>query len=565
MKRIARLIPWQLVAVLVVALFPLLLTFKNISVGLVDWRDYPFIVWVMEQNVRSIVSLDFAGLANTNGYYPFDGTKYLSDLLIPQSILMLPLGLLTNNLILKFNLVFALTIFLNIITTYYFWFSIFKDRKIAAIGSFLTSFSPFFHSNINHFQMITFWPFFAALFFLFKEREKAKTYVYVGVLLAVQFLASAYLGVFLAFVVLAFALSQSLTNKNLSFIKYFGIAILIFLAIDGVFIKGYIDAKSQFEIVRGYTEYIFYSAHAADYLFPKAINSIVYRLPLFGNWNALSGHFGEAAQFPGFSVLLLAVVALIKNQKDKGFFVGIKFGKSELFFVTLILAGFLFSLGPRLQFNGNYDHLPLPYHFVVKYLPLVNSVRTPGRWSFIFYIGLIYFALKAMSKIKSKFLFTAIAVFMLFEYLPISIPSEVQSYVDQNDHVLVNECQKDNLVALQIPVTHFDVKGGIVEGLSYITKEELASLYHGCRFVNGYSGYDLPHIQGIKNGLYESLNVYNPELFYETIVNSQAELIVINRQHILLELEENLLPTLSLLVNEGKLEQISQWIYKVNK
>lgn len=565
MKRIRERVPWFLLMVLLIALIPLSKTINNIGTGLVDWRDYPFIVWVMEQNVTDIKNFNFSNLANTNAYYPLTGTRYLSDLLLPQSVFMVPLSFVSKNIILNFNVVFVLTIMLNIVSTYYFWFFVFKDKKLAAVGSFLTSFSPFFHSNINHFQMITFWPFFAGLSFLFKETLKTKNYAIAGIFIAVQFLASAYLGVFMAFVVVTHAIVSSLNDRNLSFVKHSIVAIAVFLLLDGVFVKGYLGAKSQFEIVRDYREYIIYSAHVADYLFPKMINSIFYRLPVFGDWNALSGHFGEAANFPGFSVTTLALIALIYVKQKKEISFGIRLGRTELLFLLLIVFGFVFSLGPRLQFNGNYDHLPLPYHFIVKYAPLVNSIRTPGRWSFILYVGLIYFALKTLGKIKNKIAYGAICLFILAEYLPTQIPNESQSYIDKNDVTLSTICAKRSLVALQIPVTHFDVKGGIVEGLSYITKEELASLFHGCRIVNGYSGYDLPYIQSIKNDIYDSLNQNLPDKFIETVNRAEADIFVVNRQFILNELENNLQPTLDLFVKTGRIKSISPDVYQIIK
>jgi hypothetical protein len=537
-------------------------TFQYINSSLVDWRDHAFIVWVMSQNVSHMQELDFANFFNTNAYYPHTGTLFLSDLLIPQSMLMLPFVYILKDLIASFNIVLFLTVLFNTFASYLFWNRVFGKKMLAFAGSLLTAFSPFFHYNVYHFQMISFWPFFLSLYFLYGGHKNRRKYLLAGAFLSVQFLASAYLGVFLIAVTVLYLVLELFLSKDITYVKNLLIVIAIFIVIDGLFVVGYLNARQSLGVHTNYHEYVAYSAHLADYLFSNGVNSIIHNLNIVEFWNSFSKHSGAT---PGFTLVVLSLATLVKTKRNGSLFVGISVSKSEVFFLLLIIIGFMFSLGPRLQFNGSYEAIPLPYHFAVKYVPLVNSIRAPARWSFLVYLGLTYFALKFMSKIKSKNLFALIIFFIFLEYLPVGgIPSERGEYLRPKDFVLAAQCSSDPKVVLEIPVTHFDAgQTSIVEGLTYITKTELASTYHKCILVNGYSGFDLPSIQNVKENIITSLEEEDAELFYSTIENTRAELLVVNKEYMLREVKNKIDPILEILIEQNRIASVSSDVYDI--
>ncbi len=553
-----------LLLLIILVLLPFWSLITNIRTNLVDWRDYAFIVWIMNQNVENIKALDFLNFFNTNAFYPHPYTKLLSEVALPQSIIMFPFVNMTNNIILSFNITFLTTIVLNAFTAYLLWKKIFKNSLTGFVGSILSTFSPFFYTQYGHFTMITYWPFYLCLFFLLQVKDRNREVLFVALTLSIQFLANAYLGIFLLFSVCVYFILEVLHSKNPKPLRHLTLIFGIFLLLDGIFIYGYLNASKYFDIRRPYTEYVTYSAHLGDYLFTTSINSPIHTTALFNKWNSFrNGRFGEFSSFPGFGLIVLSIFALIKFKSGKLLSLMLQFNKKEVFFVLLIITGFVFSLGPRLQFNGSYDRIPLPYHFIVKFVPLIDSVRVPARWSFIFFLGLTYFALKGFAKIKSKVALVAVVGLIILEYIPLTIHNEKSDYIFPQDIALKSLCKNNPLVILEIPVTHFDASGGIVNGLSYIARRELASSFHKCKIVNGYSGFDLPSIQNIKEGVYDSINENEPQLFYDTVRHAQAEVIVINYEYILDELKPNLPIVLSNLEKLKKIEAVSENIYEV--
>jgi hypothetical protein len=150
------------------------------------------------------------------------------------------------------------------------------------------------------------------------------------------------------------------------------------------------------------------------------------------------------------------------------------------------------------------------------------------------------------------------------EFYPIGIPSTRDSYLRPKDSVLASHCEDKPKVILEIPVTHFDAgQTGIAEGLTYITKTELESTYHRCILVNGYSGFDLPYIQNIKDKIYASLLGDDSELFYKTVKDSGAELLVVNKDFMLKELKGKIDPMLVVLTKQQKLTPDKEGVYLI--
>jgi hypothetical protein len=350
--------------------------------------------------------------------------------------------------------------------------------------------------QLGHFQMQNYWPFLLILSFLIKDKSKSisTNQIVIGVLLAIQFLASVYLAFFalsaisVFFIVKAF---KSIGFKH-SVIKI-AVIILTFVIIDGVFIKGYLDARNNFAVKREIGEYLTYSAKISDYLFPRQ-NGIFYQNPIIKKWQSYNKHqYGETASFPGFvlgSFAILGLVSLRKTKKD--FSLNFSTKPLDIFFLSIMLLGFLFSLG--------YPYIPF-----VKYLPFFDTIRGVSRWSFLLYFGIVYFSISYLSKIKTKWILSVSLLLLFADVLPGQLTAYKDSFIDKNDETIKNICSAKKTIVLEVPITHFDAGTNIAAGLSYITKRLLATSYNNCFLVNGYSGYDLPSILNLKDKFYSSL------------------------------------------------------------
>lgn len=531
-------------------IFILLFIFRNLvsnlSTNLLDWRDYPYIIWVMFQSVTHITSLDFANFFETNAFYPHKLTLMFSDILLPQTLILLPFLSLTQNIILSFNIMFLITFILNFVASFLFWKQIFKKDLIAFLGSLFFIFSPFFHLQLSHFQMLSLWPFLFAFYFLFKHEDAPKTryLILIGLFTTIQFLSSVYLSVYLIFSILVFYSLKLLPSKRIkgTIFKLFVIC-FVFLLTSGIFIKGYLDMKNTYDIKRDIKEYITYSAHLSDYIFTSQIKSVIHQSPIMKLWNKADKNWSLHSSFPGFLIFMLSLFGLFKISRDKQLVtISILLNREKTFFLILVVAGFFFSLGPRLNFNGNYAHIPLPYAVIIKFSPFAEALRVPSRWSFIFFLGLTYLSLLGINKLESKLnikvLATAVFVLFILEYIPINITSHAEQYINENDQKLEHLCKNTKKVLLKIPVTHLDVAPDIITGLNYITKAQISSTYHNCLMINGYSGYDLPQIFELRDKINDAIVKNDLLAFLKLVKENNIDIVEFSPNLFIEELKE---------------------------
>ncbi len=292
--------------------------------------------------------------------------------------------------------------------------------------------------------------------------------------------------------------------------------------------------KKEYNIQRELGEYITYSAHLSDYLFTSSINSSIHQSPLMKKWNSNDKNgWGEHSSFPGFLVFFLGLAGIFVLIKDKNeISLNLKLDRQKSFFISVMLLGFIFSLGPRLNFNGQYAFIPMPYTLALKFVPFIDATRAPARWSFLFFFGLTFFALVGLDKITPRkyqtFLLSSCFLIFILEYVPLNLTSFAGSYTDSRDNVLKELCADKKEVVLELPVTHLTAGTNIADGLSYITKTQLASTYHGCFIINGYSGYDIPENFELGNRLEGYIEANDPNQFVNELKNRNITIVKFN-------------------------------------
>lgn len=549
----------------------------NISTNLLDWRDYAFYIWMMFQNITHITNLDFVNFFETNAFYPHKLTLFFIDTMLPQSLIFLPFYYLTKNLILAFNLTFIITFILNFISLFLFWKLIFKKDLIAFFGSLFIIFSPFFHSELGHFTVMSYWPFFFGLYFLFKSNlnKDKRNYIYIGLFLSTQFLASIYLGIFMMFSILIFYtliyLFKPINIKSKKIFSSFLIISFVFITTSGIFVKGYIDMKHLYNAKRDIREYIGYSASLSDYLFTTEINSLFHKSHFMNLWNRFDKNQGSHGSFPGFIIFIPAAFALFRiSKKDQAISISTEMNREKTFFFLLIILGLLFSLGPRLNFNGNYAYIPLPYYLLLKFIPGMESIRGLVRWNFLFFMGFTYFSLITFTKLTylryHKYLFVLVFAIFILEYIPFNIQSSKLSYITDDHQILKTLCLKEKQVLLELPVTHLDAASNIREGLQYMTANiMLPSTYHGCLLVNGYSGYDLPENFSLASTLNKLIETQQTRKFINQLREKNIDLVKFNPQYFVKELRPYVNLFIDSMATESGVVRLSKDLFKISK
>ncbi len=491
--------------------------FRKLLLGIHDsllgWYDYPYIIWILYENIAKIKLYSFGNFFDTNILFPYShNTLLLADTFIPQSLIALPLTYFTNNRILVFNIVILVTVVLNYFSLLKFWGLWFKSNLAIWMAAIFFLFGPYFYLNFGNFQMVCYWPFFWSFYFFILLGRNVKRQ-WINLLLAVfflslQFLASVYLAVFLLFCMLLYSAISS-WKKGFRLILNFIIVTTLFGIVCSPVIKGYMDTKKIFNFKRDYRDFIVYSANLSDYVFTTGAPTLENNVPIVAKWNSFDYNRGTRANFPGMVLFLCSLMGIlyIKREKDLQY-LGFSLSKRELFFLLLGISGFVFSLGPRLNFNGNYAQIPLPYLLILK-LPFLESIRGLSRWSFLFYFAITFFAIffifekLKLSKNMRMVICGVIFCLFLFENLPVNFNAYRDTYTDQSYQYLKKACENSDAVVLEIPYSHMvAVNGGLLGGLSYMTKFQLASLDYSCPLVNGYSGYDLPEKMDFYNRLH---------------------------------------------------------------
>ena len=116
LKRIERFVKTHRIDLIFLTIFIGLLAFayrrllSDISGSLMDRYDFPYIVWVVNSNIQNILHGNLAHYFDTRGFYPHPYGLLFSDILLPQSLLVLPIYLLTRNIILSFNSILLLSL-----------------------------------------------------------------------------------------------------------------------------------------------------------------------------------------------------------------------------------------------------------------------------------------------------------------------------------------------------------------------------------------------------------------------------------------------------------------------
>lgn len=513
----------------------------NLSTNLLDWFDYPYYVWIINHNVDAFKSLKIDGFFDSNIFYPNKGTFLFSDILLLPSILALVLSYFTSNVLISFNLLFFVTFLLNCLAAFFFWNRIFSNKTFVYFATALTSFSPYVFLSINHFQLFSFWPMLLGMSFLFDNHISFKKIFLIGVISGLQFATGVYLSIFMLFAIFIWfvlkifyeRLSRKMVSLRILQILIFSCA---FLLTAGLFITKYIQVKNAYYITRDYGEYVLYSAHLSDYIFTSHYGSLLSTSKLGEKWNSYNKHLvGESAGFPGFVILTLAAIGIFGFRKSKNEIIfAFDLNFTRVYFVILTITAFIFSLGPRLNVNGAYTAIPLPYHLIMKLVPILEPIRAPSRWMVLFYLGLIYFSIIGLKKIlqhfpsKSWIIIAAGALFFI-ELIPINKTTEAKDYYPGVYQVISKQCQSTPLVLLEYPLTQFFKEANLYTNLTYRTQIMLASVNHKCYLINGYHGYIPETFNDYESRLFNAVEKHDSFLFWNLLTDRKVDLIKLNK------------------------------------
>jgi hypothetical protein len=317
-----------------------------------------------------------------------------------------------------------------------------NDNYAAVISGIIFMFSPYhFAHALGHLSLISIGWIPLYILYLFKtlREEKYENSIIAAIfLILVGISDNTYLFYVLSFTVLL--LFFYLITDRETLIKKSVIKRLVLLGLTfgfGFFPFIYPLIKefrsSTFDFF-GFAGSAAYSADLIGFFLPSQLHPVFGKIvdPLYQN---ITGGIAEYTIFAGYTVIVLAIFAIIKIKSRDIRFWGISF------LIFLIL-----SLGPVLHVNGILTGMyegtrvavPLPYYLIMQ-IPIISFARAPVRWDVMIMLSLSVLAGYGISDIFNRFpkknlvfithripskaiLAIAVSSLILFEFLTIPYP-----------------------------------------------------------------------------------------------------------------------------------------------
>lgn len=526
-------------SIIVIFIFFLLYNQKlvlNISTSLSDWYDYPLMVYIMQQNISHLSTLDLANYDNISMYYNSPGGMYFTDLLLPQSVIGLFIYPFTENYITTHNIVFLIVGLLNIISLQYFWSIIFKDKRTVFLLTLLFTFSPYVLNMYAHYQMISYWFFFFSLGKLVSAKKNSDYFI-SGLLSGLQFLAAVYIGIYSITISGIFFIWQLYKNKNIKLTFKYGLFFLLgFIITAGYFAAKFSLVQKAYNIKRSADEYVNHSMQITDFFFNPSQSlwtETVYKYMNVHNHRLGGETFGTGFVFLATSIFGVHILKKTKLNKADKFICG--------FMVFMFLWGMIAILGPRLSINGKYLAIPLPYIFPLKLTPFFTALRVVSRWFFIVEIGLLYFTGYAIQFVFNKYSPKKAYLIILFilllyaiEIVPIKQRTAVDTYKNSSYDQIISNC-KPNQVVLEYPFAPEQPKTHVLITLNYWVKMILNLMHYDCQLVNGYSGFQPKHIDEFIHFFRLAVEGSDTKTIFDLLENKNVTYIKFNKTMMLEE------------------------------
>ena len=478
----------------------------------VDDVDPLFNSWVVARNGHVLVT-DPVRLFSANMFYPYNNTLAYSDLMLPPSILMLPVNLLAPSPVVAYNLLIILSFVFSATAMYLLAKSVTGSAWAGFIAGVAYAFSTYRISQMGHLQLMM--DGFLVLMLYFAHRyldtNRLRFLVLAGVALSLQALSGWYYG-FYGALILAFFLGFFIMLKEIPFNRRLLGHLLLLATLVGLsiapFTLPYLTLRSTLpNFGRTLGEAVHFSASAHDYLSTQ--NPILIKI-FGGSWVPSGADMWEHLLFPGFFALIGAAVAiaLMFRGSPRSSVETIARWKIKLFYMILGLVALALSFGPYLMVGDR--KISLPYLLAWNVIPGFKSMRVPSRFGLVVTLSLILLAAYGFAEVTSiineKFKLSkwvkyglvagAVgAVFMTQITWPFMLSPEIP-VASTVPPVYKWLAKRPGKVILELPSV--EVSGdAIVGGWGRDVRYLFFSTFHWSRLVNGYSGYSPPEYSQI--------------------------------------------------------------------
>jgi hypothetical protein len=446
------------------------------------------------------------GLWDAPIYFPYQSTLAFSENLLGIAWLVAPVYWATGNAVLAYDWAFWLSFTIAGLGMYLLVRDLTQSRAAAAVAGTFYAFCPFRFAQISHIQMVaTGWLPLAlwGLHRYFRTRSRGWLAVFAGGC-CLQALSNTYVAYFMAVPLVAVAAdglfaAPAPRGRTVLELSIAAVAILLILAPVGA---AYYRVRTQYQQVRSSEEIEQGGADVRAYL--------VAMTGIWRRWLPTPGAADiEKQLFPGIGAPLLAFAALwgawTRRTEERRWIA---------LYSSIALAGLVLSLGPHVRVWGTLVTEHGPYEWLLNVMPGMTGMRVPARFAIIFMLGLAVVAgcgaSTVLACIPSRLRPIVLVILVILLVADgWAVPLTVERYDGRGR-------PEDRAVAEWLrgasrgAVLHLPLRTYNFQELNY----QYATLLHGHPIVNGYSGYNTPLQQFLRE---PQSPLYDYERFTATV------------------------------------------------
>lgn len=365
---------------------------------------------------------------DANVYYPVDSALAYTDHLFSLGLCSVPFHLLIKNPIAVYNLLVVLCLAVGGFSVYALSRELTGSVAESVLAGSIFAFSQWSFSNIDKVHLIaSFWLVFALLYFHRCVRKPSGgNFIRFGIFYLLQLLSTWYYAVVATLTVSIAFILYVLAEKCCRSPRWWvstGSTILLSLCLTLPFVVPYLSARRNIDEGYGEEELVRrFSNSPLDYLSVCSTNLVYRRLYSLLPASASPGR----ALYPGviaFALFFAGVWFVCRRA-------GSQSSRTALvFYLVLIVIGFVMSLGPKRAFGG-FGEVRLPFWFVRKFVPGIEGMRQSLCFSVVVVLGVAVLAGAGLTALlegsgaRTKWTLASLAVAgVLFENFSAPLPS----------------------------------------------------------------------------------------------------------------------------------------------
>jgi hypothetical protein len=476
-----------------VCTFPLVL---HLSDALAPAPDTLLHSWILAWDIHALTT-DPLHLYDGNVYFPFPMSLTYSDAMLSGALMVAPILLLTGNPVLAHNVLTLASLLVAGVGMYLLVRTLTGSDLGGLVSGCIFAFCASWQAHLEHVNLLQFGWLPLALLCLHKAVDRGRTsdFVLFAFFTVAQALASVYLAWMMA-IAYAIFIAIELASRRAAWKLDNMLRVCGALLLAAIVVIPVMWPYQRMQQLYGFhwpTDVIGdLSAVPTDYLSVPPQNLLYAQL--LGQFTS-SKFPTEHILFPGIIALLLAVIAIARRSMHV----------EVVRYSMMGIVGFVLSFGPFLRLDGQTSAIPLPYFYLLQFVPGFGVMRVPARFDFLLMLALAVVAGFGMARLSAtlarrtgvltrRSILVSVVVLTLLELLPRPqsiAPISVGAAVPRVYSWL--RTQDPSAVVAEIPVQ--GPTGYASFGYEYM------STYHWHPLVNGSSGFEPPGARRIANQL----------------------------------------------------------------